>query len=167
MKKRSLLILLLLAFWAPWAAMAQDISVTGNTTINCGTTTTLTASGVSGATYYWYSDANCTQLVGTGATLTTPLLSDNTTFYVKAVIENSYEGTPQTFSYTGSQQTYTVPSGARSVKMEVWGAQGGYRSSSTYGGKGGYSIGTFTGLTPGQTLYVHVGGSGNSGTSET
>ena len=165
MKKRSLLILLLLAFWAPWAAMAQNISVTGTTTINCGSTTQLTASGVSGANYYWYSDAACTQLVGTGATLITPTLTDNATYYVKAVNETITEGTPQTFSYTGSQQTYTIPSNVRSLKLEVWGAQGGYRSSSTYGGKGGYSIGTYNDVTPGQTLYVHVGGSGNSGTS--
>ena len=154
MKKRSLLILLLLAFWAPWAAMAQDITVTGNTTVNCGSTTTLTASGVSGANYYWYSDQACTQLVGTGATLTTPGLIDNTTYYVKAVIETISQGTASSFSYTGSVQTYTIPSNTSSVKMEVWGAQAG---DGTYGGKGGYSVGTLNNLSGLSSLYVYVG----------
>ena len=150
MKKRSLLILLLLAFWAPWAAMAQNITVTGNTTVNCGSTTTLTASGGSGATYYWYSDQACTHLVGTGATLTTPTLSDNTTLYVISVNESIVEGTASSFSYSGGMQTYNIPSNARYLKLEVWGAQGGYRSNTTYGGKGGYSVGTLNDVTPGQ-----------------
>lgn len=47
--------------------------------------------------------------------------------------------------------------------MEVWGAERGYRSSSTYAGKGGYSYGTIN-FNKGDELYIHVGGSGNSGT---
>ena len=71
--------------------------------------------------------------------------------------------TPVNFDYTGVVQTYTIPSTGL-YKLEVWGAQGGYRSSSTYGGKGGYSYGTVT-LNKGDTLYVYAGGAGGNGTS--
>ena len=67
------------------------------------------------------------------------------------------------FSYTGAVQTYRVLKNGN-YKLQVWGAQGGYRSSSSYAGKGGYSIGTIH-LTTSDTLYVYVGGSGGSGTN--
>jgi len=69
---------------------------------------------------------------------------------------------PVNFNYTGSAQTWVVPENVSSAKLEVWGAQGGYRSSSTYGGNGGYSKGNIS-LKAGDTLYVYVGGSGNTG----
>ncbi len=65
------------------------------------------------------------------------------------------------YSYTGSVQTVTLKAGTH--KLEVWGAEGGYRNSATYAGKGGYSYGTLT-LTETTKAYVYVGGSGNSGT---
>lgn len=65
------------------------------------------------------------------------------------------------FDYTGSVQTKTLPKGK--YKLEVWGAQGGYRSSTTYGGKGGYSVGTLTLTEKQTTLYIYSGGSGNTG----
>ena len=141
---------------------ANSITVSGNSVV-CGNSATLTASGLTGVTYNWYSDAACTQLVqANSATLTTPVLYNNATYYVKAVKGNAWEEVEQ-FPYTGSEQTYTVPANASYVKMEVWGAQGGYRSSSEYGGKGGYSVGTLTDLNGVQNLYVYVGGSGNTG----
>ena len=50
------------------------------------------------------------------------------------------------FSYTGSVQTFTSPSGVTSIQIEAWGAEGGGRvlsgnSASGLGGKGGYSSG--------------------------
>lgn len=61
------------------------------------------------------------------------------------------------FSYTGSMQTFTVPAGVTSVTIEAWGAQGW---SGTYsGGLGGYATGTLA-VTPGQDLYINVGGQG-------
>lgn len=63
------------------------------------------------------------------------------------------------FGYTGAVQTISLPKGQYII--ECWGAQGGYRSSSDYGGKGGYSIGTLT-LTKSTDLFIYVGGSGNS-----
>jgi hypothetical protein len=55
--------------------------VVSDATINCGETATLTASG-SPADYTWYSDAGGTAVVGSGPTFVTPILDDNTTFYV-------------------------------------------------------------------------------------
>ena len=71
----------------------------------------------------------------------------------------------QTFSYTGSQQTFTVPAGVSTITIKVWGAQGGnsgYYSSSgncATGGKGGYSTGTLS-VSSGNTVYIYVGGQG-------
>ena len=140
----------------------NDITVSGTTTLTCGNSTTLTATGLSGVIYNWYSDAACTQLVATGPTLTTPVLTNTTVYYVKAVEENIVEGTPSTFSYIGSVQTYPVPSGYSFLRMEVWGAQSIYSSAdpttSYPSGYGGYATGTMTDLTGVSTLYVYVGG---------
>ena len=71
----------------------------------------------------------------------------------------------ETFTYTGSQQTFTVPSGVSSITIKTWGAQGGsggYYSNSSYcstGGKGGYSTGTLS-VSAGNTVYIYVGGQG-------
>ena len=64
------------------------------------------------------------------------------------------------YAYTGAKQTVTLKPGR--YKLECWGAQGGYRSSSSYGGLGGYSVGEIS-LEKQTTLYVYVGGSGNTG----
>ena len=64
------------------------------------------------------------------------------------------------YDYTGGVQSIMLPPG--SYKLECWGAQGGYRSSSLYSGKGGYSVGELT-LNEETTLYIQVGGSGNTG----
>lgn len=64
------------------------------------------------------------------------------------------------YDYTGAVQSVTLPKGI--YKLEVWGAQGGYRSSSTYGGKGGYSVGTIT-LIDKTNIFIYIGGAGNTG----
>lgn len=61
--------------------------------------------------------------------------------------------------YSGSKKQITLPPGK--YRLECWGAQGGYRSSSTYGGLGGYSIGTIT-ITKDTTFYLYAGGAGNT-----
>ena len=66
------------------------------------------------------------------------------------------------YDYTGAVQTVTLPRGV--YKLECWGAQGGYRSNPSYGGRGGYSVGTIT-LAESTILYIYVGGSGKSGTT--
>ena len=66
------------------------------------------------------------------------------------------------FSYSGDYDVFTAPVSG-TYKLEVWGAQGGYRSNSAKAGKGGYSTGVIY-LDRGDKLYVYVGGSGNRGT---
>jgi hypothetical protein len=71
----------------------------------------------------------------------------------------------QTFSYTGAVQTVTVPAGVTQATITALGAEGAQlmTSSSSFIGTAGYGAsvtGTFS-VTPGQTLYVYVGGSGN------
>ena len=70
------------------------------------------------------------------------------------------------FDYTGEYQTYIVQKTGK-YKLEVWGAEGGTRSSS-YGiaGKGGYSYGTIY-LTKGTEIYAYVGGKGASASNST
>lgn len=70
-------------------------------------------------------------------------------------------GTVWDFPYTGAVQTITLGKGT--YKLEVWGAEGGYRSSQSYSGKGGYSVGTITLTDKATTLYIYSGGSGRSG----
>ena len=65
------------------------------------------------------------------------------------------------FSYTGSAQEFTAPYYG-SYKIELWGAQGGYRGAITNGGYGGYTTATIH-MTPNDKLYIYVGGSGQSG----
>lgn len=64
--------------------------------------------------------------------------------------------TTVTFNYTGSAQTWTVPPCVTSITVTVAGAEGG----GTTGGNGAIVTGTLT-VTPGQTLQINVGGSGN------
>ena len=72
----------------------------------------------------------------------------------------SYPGPgSQTFSYTGSQQTFTVPSGVNTITIKVWGAQG-WDASNNDGGRGGYATGTLS-VFSGNTIYVYVGGQGS------
>ena len=74
-----------------------------------------------------------------------------------------------TFTYTGAAQTYTVPLGVYSISMDVQGAQGGGAGPvSSLGtptrGKGGRVQATLA-VSPGQILYVFVGGCGADGTA--
>ena len=66
--------------------------------------------------------------------------------------------TPATFSYTGSQQMWTVPSGITSVQVTALGAVGGTGSAQA-GGFGGEEVAVVP-VTSGETLYVYVGGTG-------
>lgn len=81
---------------------------------------------------------------------------------VSSVYGGNSEKSVLNFAYTGKAQSVTLEPGK--YALECWGAQGGYRSNSSYGGKGGYSTGTLT-LTQKTTIYIYVGGSGNSVTS--
>ncbi|MBR4830949.1 MAG: InlB B-repeat-containing protein [Bacilli bacterium] len=68
------------------------------------------------------------------------------------------------FNYTGAAQEYVVPQ-TGIYRLQVWGAEGGYRINAVYGGNGGYSEGLVE-LKEGETIYIYVGGSGNTGGPE-
>jgi len=68
------------------------------------------------------------------------------------------------FSYTGADQSSTVPQGVTSIRALVWAAGGGgaYIGTPQYtAGAGGYTVGTI-GLPPGAQLTVSVGQGGNA-----
>jgi hypothetical protein len=65
-----------------------------------------------------------------------------------------------TYLFTGSRQLFTVPAGVTSLQVVAVGGQGG----SGLGGPGGYGAkvaGTLA-VTPGNVLYVYVGGNGGN-----
>ncbi len=73
-----------------------------------------------------------------------------------------YSQTTYTFNYTGSTQTISLPAGNYSI--ECWGADGGNANNgttSTSGGKGGYSSGIYTNTST-ATFNVYVGGHGGN-----
>ena len=73
-------------------------------------------------------------------------------------VQISYEP-PQGFPYTGGEQTFTVPAGVTSVHVVAVGGRGG-----TSGALGGAAARVFGNLavTPGEILYLEVGGNGKS-----
>jgi hypothetical protein len=67
------------------------------------------------------------------------------------------------FRYTGGEQSFVVPSGISGVSVvAVGGAGGDGESGGVPGGLGGTARASLS-LTPGVTLYVEVGGAGQSG----
>ena len=73
--------------------------------------------------------------------------------------------TTQTFNYTGSQQTFTVPACVTSISIQAKGAMGANSNdrlpSNTTGGLGGIASGNLS-VSPGDVLYIYVGGQGNA-----
>jgi len=70
--------------------------------------------------------------------------------------------TKAVFSYSGEDQTFTVPDGVTSLSVKIWGAGGGGAppgGASNTGGAGGYTSGTLT-VTPGEVLTLIVGQGG-------
>lgn len=61
----------------------------------------------------------------------------------------------ETFNYTGADQTWVVPTGVKTIWVDAYGAQGG--NDAYQGGLGG-EVKVLLTVTPGETLYVMVGG---------
>jgi hypothetical protein len=66
------------------------------------------------------------------------------------------------YSYTGSDQTFTVPTGVTALNVILNGAAGGAAYFGATGGSGGYVSGTLA-VTPGQSLTIMVGKGGAQG----
>lgn len=101
-----------------------------------------------------------TEAFGSGNEPTKSWMDKNIPFFSGSMIVSAQAGDILNFDYTGAAQEVKLPPGR--YKLEAWGAQGGYRSSYTYGGKGGYSIGELT-LNEETLIISQVGGSGNTG----
>ena len=74
---------------------------------------------------------------------------------------------PATFVFTGAEQTYTVPAGVTSLQVVAVGAPGGAGFSNAAPGVGGAGADGATAtatlaVTPGEGLYVEVGGAGGT-----
>jgi len=130
----------------------------GITAISCGGSTNIVCSVVNSK---WYAQASGGSPISTNNSLSVAPLT-TTTYYVQREITL----TNQTinFNFTGSQQTWTVPNGVYSINVTLngAGADAGTSSGSSngIGGLGGKVQGTY-GVTPGQLLYVYVGGNPN------
>lgn len=77
----------------------------------------------------------------------------------QVVILNCPPSGSQTFSFTGAPQLFIVPACVTSIQVVCFGAQGGI--TATNGGLGGQANATVQ-VTPGETLYVYVGGQGGA-----
>ena len=106
------------------------------------------ASGTVSHTLYWYSTDNAGNSEAQASA----------TFSVTAPAP----GSSQSFSYTGADQTYSVPSGVTALTVDVYGAEGG-EFDGAFGGPGGL-VQAVIPVTPGQVLTVKVGGAGGDGT---
>ena len=76
------------------------------------------------------------------------------------IVPSGAQATTQAFSYTGAEQTFTVPAGVTSLEVAAIGGHGG--SAAGAGGAAAQVTGTIH-VTPGETLYVEVGGNGQNG----
>ena len=68
------------------------------------------------------------------------------------------------FTYSGADQSYTVPAGVTSVTISMWGAGGGPGGVYAPGGGGAYLTGTLA-VTAGMSLRIIVGQGGSVGAS--
>jgi len=124
---------------------------------NHGTTVTLTAAPAGGSTFTGWSGGGCS---GTGTCVVTLTAATSVTASFSGCSGSA------TFTYTGGQQTFTVPACATSVTIDAYGAQGGTATGETTGqnvsgGLGARTRGTFA-VTGGQVLTIRVGGMGGS-----
>ena len=71
-------------------------------------------------------------------------------------------GQTVTFFATGGQQTFTVPAGVSTLSAAAVGGTGGGDGSTARGGSGARASAVLS-VSPGQLLYVEVGGNGGSG----
>ena len=78
--------------------------------------------------------------------------TDTTTYYAQSEVEEIV----QTFNYTGSLQTFTVPAGVTSVEVNAYGGRGGWGNYKRpgYGGQ----VQATLNVVPGETLNIYVGG---------
>lgn len=151
---------------------APSVNPVSNQVVCNGSATSAVAftSPVSGTVYDW---TNNTPSIGLAASGTGDIASFNAVNTGTAPLTATITVTPssttssgsQSFGYTGSMQTWTVPAGVTSISLEAYGAQGGTgasggnAASGGVGGMGSKVTGSYN-VTPGQVLNIYVGGEG-------
>ncbi|MES2330753.1 MAG: SprB repeat-containing protein, partial [Bacteroidota bacterium] len=140
------------------AAGATTYSWSPATGLSATTGATVTASPITATTY---------NVIGTN-TITGCINSAAATITVVPAAVVCPTGVA-TVTYTGAVQTFQVPAGVTSVKITTIGANGGKTLSNAdnNGGKGAILKGTFSGLTPLETLYIIVGQKGGDESEST
>jgi len=135
----------------------------------CGSTATPAINFTSNLANVGYTWTNSNPAIGLpvsgldGIPSFTPL-NTGTSILTSTITVRPHYVASQTFNYTGSMQTYVVPAGVTKIKIDARGAQGEsaiYNQPGTrpddLGGKGGRVVAEYP-VTPGQTIYVFVGG---------
>jgi hypothetical protein len=100
------------------------------------------------------NDAAVRTLAGVGGSGTTISMSD-----LRGKSNRAPYSDINTYSYTGADQSFTVPSSITTIKVRVWGAGGGSGFVGPVGGLGGYSEAIFS-TSPGTVFTVVVGRGG-------
>jgi len=133
------------------------ITITGVGTTLSGTLSLNAVNGVA-----TFTNVTVGTTIATGCTITAAAAG------LTGATSNSFDvasgAVTVTFDYTGGQQTWVVPSGITSISVTAMGAQGGSGGGSGVGGKGAW-VQTTLSVTPGQTLYIYVGGQGGTPTA--
>ena len=145
--------------------LASPANVTATPSFyNCGSGNVVLNGTTYGQNIGWYDAASAGNLLGNTASGTNLIVypAASTTYYAES--QNFAYGS-QTFVYTGSLQTFTVPSLINSISVDVYGAQGGtFSAPAGVGGLGGRVKATMS-VTPGQSLNLFVGQAGTWNTS--
>lgn len=128
-----------------------NIGISGNAATATSATSATNATNLTGSGTISSSTTATTQSAGTNNTTIA-----TTAFVTTAVASGSLGVNGQIFTSNG---TFTIPANVNKVKVIVTGG-GGNGNRTGGGGAGGTAIKWLTGLTPGNTLAVTVGGQG-------
>ena len=133
-----------------------NITILGNAATATSATSATNATNLTGSGTISSTTTATTQSAGTNNTTVA-----TTAFVTTAVAAGAYSGPGgQVFTSNG---TFTIPTGITKVKVIVTGG-GGNGDYTGGGGGGGTAIKWLTGLTPGNTLTVTVGGASTAST---
>lgn len=133
--------------------------------------------GTSPTTYYYSSDNGASYVSSTSSTYTFTNLNPMSNYTFKAYSVDASGKTSGILTTTAETDyvfngVYDYKNKAQIkeievsgyYKLQVWGAQGGYRTTSSNAGLGGYSVGIVY-LNKGDIIYVYTGGAGGSGSN--
>ncbi|WP_283254023.1 glycine-rich protein [Rhodococcus sp. USK13] len=110
----------------------------------------------------WYTSGVCGVAVVGASALLAPGVAVAAPALPTGCVQGSGSTVTCTFTFTGGAQSFTVPEGITSLDVTATGARGG-NAASVLGGFGAVASRSLP-VTPGDALYVLVGGNGGDGT---